>query len=326
MPIPSSQASGFPLEKNSSIFVAGHQGLLGSAFLRTFRSAGFTSVLTRTRSELELTDAVAVRNFFESARPEVVILCAGKVGGILANRDHPADFISENLSIQLNVTQAAFRSGVKRFVFFGSSCMYPKDCAQPMSENVLFTGKPEETSLPYAISKLAGLSLCLAFNEQYHSQCFLPVIPNNAFGPKDNFDPHSSHVVAGLIARFHDAKKARKDRVVVWGTGEPRREFIYADDIAEACLFLLERGTGDTALPINLGSQRDYSIRELAEKIAEVVGFQGHIEFDPTQPDGAPRKLLDTQRMVRLGWRPRVSLEEGLKRTFDWYVTSISGE
>jgi GDP-L-fucose synthase len=318
-PIPDSD--GFRLRRAAPLFLAGHQGLIGSAFFRRFQSEGFSHLLTRTRNELDLTNAVKVREFFESQRPEVVILCAGKVGGILANRDQPAEFISENLSIQLNVIEAAFHTGAKRVVVFGSSCMYPKECGQPMSEDLLLTGKPEATSLPYAISKLAGLGLCLAYNQQYRSRTFLPVIPNNTFGPNDNFDPSTSHVLSALISRFHTAKSELKNQVTLWGTGEPRREFIYADDVADACLFLLERGTEGTPLPVNIGSQVDYSIRELADQVASVVGYQGRIEFDSMHPDGAPRKLLDTGRMNALGWKATVSLKEGLQRTYDWFLS-----
>lgn len=308
------------LDKSTRIYVAGHKGLIGSALVRRLEAAGHTDIVTVPRGELDLTRAGDVRAFFERAKPEVVLLAAGRVGGIVENQRIPETFITENLAIQLNVMGAARDTGVERLVFFASSCMYPRECPQPMAEDALLTGKPEETSLPYAISKLAGLHTCLAYNKQYEKTRFLPVIPNSAYGPNDDFDPRSSHVLSALMRRMHEAKRDRAPFVELWGTGTPRREFVHADDIADACCFLLQQDPAAIPLPLNIGIGVDYSIRELAELIARVVDYRGDLKWNTSKPDGAPRKLLDSSRLQALGWRPRVGLEEGLRSTYEWYL------
>ncbi len=310
----------YRLEKSESIYIAGHTGLIGSAFVRRLQSAGHQNLLTRPHDQLDLTSEQQTLDFFQQYRPDYVILAAGKVGGIVENQTYPADFIDTNLAIQLNVFQAARATGVKKLIFFASSCMYPRECPQPMSETMLFEGKPEPTSMAYAVSKMAGLQMCLAYNQQLGENRFIPVIPNSAFGPNDNFDPQSGHVLSALIRRFHEAKNTQADKVILWGSGTPRREFVFSEDIADACLWLL---TDDSIeLPVNIGVGQDYSIRELAERIAEIVGFAGKIEWDRSKPDGAPRKLLDSSRLNASGWSPSVSFEEGLKITNKWYLAN----
>lgn len=309
-----------------SVYIAGHKGLIGSALVERLGRESRYEIITQTRGQLDLLSQVKVDCFFDERRPEVCIMAAGHVGGIIANRDFPADFITENLAIQLNVLRAAQRTGVKKLIFFGSSCMYPRECAQPMKEDQLLSGKPEPTSLAYAISKLAGVEMCLAYNRQFGSQRFLPVIPNNVYGPRDNFDPVSSHVLPGLIRKFHEAKENGLASVTLWGTGEPRREFIYAEDVADACSFLLERNTDDIDFPLNLGTGTDYSIKDLAALISHVVGFTGHTFWDASKPDGAPRKLLDSSRIRNLGWNSSTPLEEGIRKTYQWHLKYGSRE
>jgi GDP-L-fucose synthase len=306
--------------RDAPIFVAGHGGLIGSALVRALREAGYRNLILRTHAELELRDKAQVDALFDAQRPHYVLLAAGKVGGILENQNFPADFIDANLAIALNVLGAAHRTGVKRLVMFGSSCMYPKQTPQPMPETALLSGHPEPTSLPYAIAKLAGVQLCLAYNRQYGGQRFIPLIPNSAYGPNDNFDPKSGHVLSSLLARFHQAKAEGAAAVTLWGSGAPRREFIHASDIAAACLLMLRGDLPELQLPLNVGSGSDVSIRELAERIAAVVGYVGELAWDSGKPDGAMRKLLDSSRMHQLGWRPRVSLEDGLRDTYAWYL------
>lgn len=308
------------MQKNAPIYIAGHTGLIGSALARRFRTQGFNNLILKTHDELELTEPWAVEKFFEEHRPAYVFLAAGRVGGIVENKTYPADFINTNLAIQLNVLRSAQKHGVKRLVLFGSSCMYPRVCQQPMPEDYLLTGKPEPTSIAYGIAKLAGVEMCLAFNRQYGEQRFIPVIPNSAYGPNDNFDPNAGHVLSVLIHRFHEAKKNGAESIALWGSGSPRREFIHADDIADACIFLLTQTGGDLELPINIGVGIDYSIKELAERIAGVVGYSGRIDWDTSKPDGAPRKLLDSSRIQSLGWKAAKSFEDGLKETYDWYI------
>lgn len=308
------------MEKTSRIFVAGHQGLIGSAVVRRLRSEGYENLLLRDHAALELMDTAAVNSFFLKHRPEYVVLAAGRTGGIVENQSKPVDLLNANLSIQLNVLQAAHRTEVRRLIFFGSSCMYPRECAQPMSETMLLTGKPEPTSLAYAVSKLAGTQMCLAYNQQYGEKRFIPVIPNSVFGPHDNFDPESGHVLAALIRRFYEAKQGGASEVTLWGSGTPRREFVYVDDVADACLQLLFRDIAKLELPVNLGMGTDLTIRELAEKIAYVVGYQGQIRWDASKPDGAPKKLLEGSRMCHFGWKPKVDLAEGVRKTFEWYL------
>lgn len=308
------------MKHDAAIYVAGHAGLIGSAVIRRLERDGYRTLITRGRSELELQNSGQVSKFFEEVHPEYVILAAGRVGGIMENQTFPADFMDENMAIQLNVLKAARRAGVRRLILFGSSCMYPRECSQPMAEDALLSGKPEPTSLPYAISKLAGTYLCLAYNKQDHDTRFIPVIPNSAYGPYDNFDPKSAHVLSALMARFHQAKVSGAESVVLWGSGSPRREFIHADDIADACVHLLNQDDLTVEFPLNIGVNQDVSIKELAELIAEVVGYKGRMEWDRTKPDGAPRKLLDSERIRSLGWKPTVTLAEGIAATYQWYV------
>lgn len=312
------------MKKSARVYVAGHTGLIGSAILRRLRQTGYVDIVTRSHAQLELTDKSAVEQFFEQSKPEFVILAAGRVGGIVENQTYPADFMNVNLAIQSNVLQAAQRHHVKKLLFFGSSCMYPRECQQPMAETALLTGHPEPTSLAYAISKLAGLQMCLAYNQQFGAGRFIAVIPNSAYGPNDNFNPNSGHVLSALIRRFHAAKEEGASSVTLWGSGTPRREFIHADDIASASLHLLEMDTSALTLPINIGSGRDYSIRELAQTIASVVGFSGAIDWDLSKPDGAPAKLLDSSRMLSLGWAPEVGFRDGLETTYKWYLENIA--
>ena len=304
---------------DSRLYVAGHGGLIGSALLRMLRSRGARNVLTRTRAELDLSDRTSVDKFFEEQHPEFVLLAAGRVGGIVANRDRPADFLTENLAIQSNVIGAAHRAGVRRLIFFASSCMYPREAAQPMAERALFSGRPEETSMAYAVAKIAGTQLCLAYNQQHGGKRFVPLIPNSVYGPHDNFDAASGHVLAALISRFHAAKAKGAGSVTLWGSGKPRREFLYADDLAEACWLLLTADLADVDLPLNVGPGSDTSVQELASTIADTVGYRGKVQWDASMPDGAPRKLLDSSRMKRLGWKAQVTLPEGIRRTYEWY-------
>lgn len=312
------------LDLKSRIYIAGHTGLIGSAFVRVLSKRGYTNVIKRTHEELELTDSAAVDRFFDEERPEIVILSAGKVGGIQQNQATPATFIDTNLSIQLNVLKAAHRTLVKRLVLFGSSCMYPRECPQPMAETALLTGHPEPTSLAYAISKLAGVQLCQAYNKQYGDVRFIPVIPNSAYGPNDNFNPSTGHVLSALMARMHIAKESGAQNVTLWGTGSPKREFIHSDDIASAVLHLIAKPEIDVELPVNIGSGTDYSIKELAEAIAKIVGYDGNLDWDTSKPDGAPRKLLDSGRLLSTGWKPSIAFEAGLLNTYTWYRSQCS--
>ena len=305
------------------IYIAGHTGLIGSAALRRFGANERYRVLTATHRELELRDAEAVQLFFERNLPDYVILAAGKVGGILENKTYPADFINANLAIQLNVLAAAHRIQVKKLLLFASSCMYPRECPQPMSEERLFSGSPEPTSMAYAVSKMAGLQLCLAYNQQYGSNRFIPLIPNSVYGPNDNFDPDKGHVLSALIRRINDAKVKDADKVVLWGSGNPKREFLHADDLADACALLLETDTTGLQLPLNVGSGRDVSIRDLAKLVATIVGYRGVIEWDLNRPDGAPRKLLDSRRLHATGWEAHIELQDGVIDTFAWYQKNV---
>ncbi len=311
------------MKRDAVIYVAGHAGLIGSALVRRLERDGFRSPITRRRSELDLQDAMAVNEFFEEVRPEYVILAAGRVGGIMENQSFPADFMDENVAIQLNVLKAARKTGVRRLILFGSSCMYPRECSQPMAETALLSGNPEPTSLPYAVSKLLGTYMCLAYNKQDHDTRFIPVIPNSAYGPCDNFDPKSAHVLSALLARLHAAKLTGAESVGLWGSGSPRREFVHADDIADACVHLLAEEDLTIEFPINIGIGQDVSIKELAELIASVVGYRGELNWDSTKPDGAPRKLLDSARIRSLGWKPSIGLREGLTETYRWYVEHL---
>jgi len=308
------------LSPDSKIYVAGHRGLVGSAIVRRLHKSGYKNILTRTREELDLTDMKAVASFFERERPEYVFLAAAKVGGIMANSTYPAEFIRDNLLIELSIIDAAYRSGVKRLLFLGSSCIYPKRCPQPMKEEYLMTGPLEPTNSPYAVAKIAGIEMCRAYNRQYGTS-FLPVMPTNLYGPGDNFDLETSHVLPALIRKFHEAKIEGKKSVIIWGTGTPRREFLHVDDLADACLYLMEYYNG-TEL-INIGTGEDVTIRQLTGIIGKVVGFSGELVFDKSKPDGTPRKLLDVSMLSDLGWRSRIKLEQGIRETYQWYVNNM---
>lgn len=316
------------MEKNSKIFIAGSNGLVGSAIVRRLHAGGYTNLLTPEIDELDLTDARAVADFFAAEKPEYVILAAAKVGGIHANNTFPADFIRINLTIQNNVIHQAFLSGVKRLLFLGSSCIYPKLAPQPMREEHLLTGLLEPTNEPYAIAKIAGIKMCESYNRQYGTK-FLAVMPTNLYGPGDNFHPENSHVLPALIRRFHEAKCKGKSEVVVWGTGTPMRELLYVDDMADGSVFIMEmddQRLSDALLSypnpcfVNLGTGVDVTIRELAEAVKAVVGFDGELVFDTTKPDGTMRKLLDVSRMKSLGWEAKVSLRNGIEKTYEWFL------
>ncbi|MBW2029498.1 MAG: GDP-L-fucose synthase [Deltaproteobacteria bacterium] len=313
------------MEKDAKIYVAGHKGLVGSAICRRLRSEGYRNLITRTHKELDLTRQDRVEAFFQSERPEYVFLAAAKVGGILANNTYPAEFIYENLMIQCNIIHEAYRARVKKLLFLGSSCIYPRECPQPMKEEYLLTGKLEPTNEPYAIAKIAGIKMCQSYNRQYGTR-FISVMPTNLYGPNDNFELETSHALPALIRKFHEAQGRDERRVtrdewekcvVIWGTGSPRREFLYVDDAADACIFLMNHY--DESEIINIGVGKDISIRELAELIKEIVGFEGELRFDTTKPDGMPRKLLDVSKLESLGWRSKTSLREGIERTYEWY-------
>jgi GDP-L-fucose synthase len=315
---------------DAKIYVAGHRGLVGSAIVRELMSAGYKNIVLRTHSELNLANEAAVRGFFAIERPEYVFLAAAKVGGILANSKYPADFIFQNLSIQTNVIENAHRAGVNRLLFLGSSCIYPRLAPQPMSEAALLSGPLELTNRPYALAKIAGIEMCWAYNRQYGTRN-LAVMPTNLYGPGDNHDPETSHVIPALIRNLHESKIKRRSEALIWGTGKPRREFLYSDDLAEACIFLmnLDHGEFDTLVTsavdppiINIGSGQDQTILELAELIAEVVGFNGALSFDPSKPDGTPRKLLDTSKFLALGWKPQTSLRHGIESAYDEFLKS----
>lgn len=309
------------MNKNTAIYIAGHTGLIGSAFLRFLKAENYNPIITATRKELDLTQQNAVEEFFNAKKPDIVILAAGRVGGIMENKTYPANFITTNLAIQLNVLNAAYRHNIKKLIFFGSSCMYPKECTQPMTEAALLSGKPEPSSLPYGMAKLAGVHTCLAYNQQLNEQRFIPVIPNTAYGPNAHFDAQKGHVLPALIKKFYSAKIQNQKSVDLWGTGNPRREFIFAEDIVSACWRLLQHN-GTLPLPINIGTGIDYSIKELAELIAATIGYQGEIQWDSSKPDGALQKLLDSSEIHRLGWQPTVSLQQGIQKTIDWFLAS----
>ncbi len=312
------------MQLTARIYVAGHRGLAGSAIVRRLKSAGYGHILTRSHAELDLIDPVATRRFFEDERPEYVFLAAAKVGGILANETYPAEFIRENLTIQTNVIHEAWRAGVSRLLFLGSSCIYPRDCPQPIKEEYLLTGPLEATNRAYALAKIAGVEMCWSYNRQYGTR-FLAVMPTNLYGPGDNFDLQNSHVIPALMRKMHEAKVAGADEVVIWGTGKPMREFLYSDEMADACHFLVTlpddaldvlTAQRDAAPLVNIGSGRDQTIDELARLVADVVGYRGNLVFDVSKPDGTPRKLLDVERLRRLGWASSLSLREGLVASY----------
>ncbi|PWU11802.1 MAG: GDP-fucose synthetase [Verrucomicrobia bacterium] len=305
------------MRKRQSIYVAGHRGMVGSAILRRLQLLSRAPILTRSREELDLCNNAQVRVFFERERPGRVIMAAAKVGGILANYEKPVEFLLENLRMQNNVISAAYETGVEKLLFLGSSCIYPKYAHQPISESTLLSGELEPTNEPYAIAKIAGVKLCQAYAREYKKN-FISVMPTNLYGPNDNFDLHTSHVLPALIRKVHNAWERGEPSVTLWGTGKPRREFLHVDDLADACLFLLENY--DSAEIINIGYGEDVTICELAQIICEVVGYQGKINFDHSKPDGTPRKLLDLSRLFSLGWRPRISLSEGIRSTYQWFL------
>ena len=307
------------MDTNQSIYVAGHRGMVGSAIVRRLQGAGFNEILTRSRSELDLLDRSAVRAFFENQRPAIVVDAAAKVGGIAANNEQPVEFLLQNITIQNNIIEAAADFGTRKLLFLGSSCIYPKLAPQPIPESALLTGELEPTNEAYALAKIAGIELCQAYARQY-GKLFLSAMPTNLYGSHDNFDLHSSHVLPALIRKVHEAMVRTENRVVVWGTGKPRREFLNVDDLADACLFLLERY--DSPEIINIGCGEDVTIRELAETVCEVVGFRGNLAFDTSKPDGTPRKLLDMTRLFGLGWRPKISLRDGIRDTYQWYLST----
>lgn len=311
---------GRTMDKSAKIFVAGHRGLVGSATVERLQDKGFHNVVTATREELDLAEQRDVRRFFEAERPDYVILAAAKVGGIWANSNFPADFIRDNLLIATNVTECCHRYGVQKLVALGSSCIYPRMAPQPISEDALLTGPLEPTNEPYAIAKIAGLRMAQAYRRQYGMNAIC-LMPTNLYGPRDNFDPKTSHVLPAMLRRFHEAKVDGASEVVVWGTGTPRREFLHVNDLADAVIFLMEHY--DEPDIVNIGWGKDLTIRELAETIADVVGFKGDLVFDTTKPDGTPRKLLDTGKLQGLGWSPSIGLREGIESTYKWYVENV---
>jgi GDP-L-fucose synthase len=310
------------MNTDARIFVAGHRGMVGSAMVRRLEREGFSNILVRTRSELDLLDRAAVRRFFETERLDVVVDAAARVGGIIANSEKPVEFLLENLAIQNNVIEAAADFGVQKLLFLGSSCIYPKLAPQPIHEDSLLTGPLEPTNDAYAIAKIAGIKLCQAYAKQY-GKAFLSAMPTNLYGPRDNFDLHSSHVLPALIRKAHEAKLAGSSEIVVWGSGTPRREFLHADDLADACLFLLRHH--ESSEIVNIGCGEDLTIRELAETVCRMVGFQGKLVFDSSKPDGTPRKLLDIGRIRAMGWSPRIPLEQGIKDAYEWFLEHSAG-
>jgi GDP-L-fucose synthase len=316
---------------NQKIYIAGHRGMVGSAIVRNLQAKGYTNIVTRTHAELDLTDQQSVKAFFEQEKPDQVYLAAAKVGGIHANNTYPAEFIYDNLMVQNNVIHQAFMNGVKKLLFLGSSCIYPKLATQPMAEDALLTGKLEPTNEPYAVAKIAGIKMCESYNRQYgksHGVDYRSVMPTNLYGPGDNYHPENSHVIPALIRRFHEAKVSNAPELVIWGTGTPRREFLYVDDMAAASVFVmqLDNKTYDSQTQpmkshINVGFGSDVTIKELAQAVAKVTGYQGKISFDPSKPDGSPRKWMDSGRLNKLGWVPRVNLEDGLIRAYQAFIS-----
>jgi len=305
------------MDKFAKIYVAGHTGLVGSALLRKLRQEGYENIITRTSKELDLRKQDEVLKFFEQEKPEYVFLAAAKVGGILANNTYPAEFIYDNLMIEANIIHSAYLTGVKKLLFLGSSCIYPKYAPQPIKEEYLLDGKLEPTNEPYAIAKIAGIKMCQAYNRQYGKN-FISVMPTNLYGPNDNFDLQNSHVLPALIRKFHEAKVNNSPKVVLWGTGTPKREFLHVDDLADACLYLM-RTYNDSEI-INIGVGQDISIKDLANLVKSIVGYTGEIRWDTSKPDGTPRKILDVSKLKALGWEAKISLEEGIKSTYQWYL------
>jgi GDP-L-fucose synthase len=309
------------MQKSEKIFVAGHRGMVGSALIRALEAAGFSKLLKRDRSELDLGDSAAVSKFFAKEKPEIVIFAAAKVGGIKANNDQPVEFLLENLRVQNSIIAAAHENGARKLLFLGSSCIYPKLAPQPIPESALLSGPLEPTNEAYAIAKIAGVKLCQAFSREYGAN-FVSAMPTNLYGPNDNFDLETSHVLAALLRKAYEAKKSSARELVVWGTGTPRREFLHVDDCASACLFLLEKY--DSPEIVNVGCGEDISIHKLAELVCEVVGFDGELSWDKTKPDGTPRKLLDVSKLRGLGWTPTIPLRDGIAQTYDWFLKNVA--
>ncbi len=317
------------MDKNSKIYIAGHRGLVGSALLRRLEKDGYTNLIYKTSQELDLTNQQKVEEFFNDEKPEYVFLAAAKVGGILANNTYPAEFIYQNLQIQNNIMHNSYLNGVKKLLFLGSSCIYPKSCLQPIKEEYLLTGELEKTNEPYAIAKIAGIKMCQSYNRQYGTN-FIAVMPTNLYGPHDNFDLANSHVMPALIRKFHEAKIGNKKETIVWGTGMVKREFLYVDDMADACIFLMnnfnptkeQNENGD--IFVNLGTGIDLTIKELAVIIKKIVGFDGEIAWDVSKPDGTTQKLLDVSKINNLGWNYKIGLEDGIKMAYDWYLANIN--
>lgn len=307
--------------KNLKIYVAGHRGMVGSAIVQLLQNKGYSNILTRTHQELDLTNQLAVLEFMRVEKPDYIVLAAAKVGGIQANNTYRADFIYQNLMMEANVIHAAWQAGVKRLLFLGSSCIYPRDCPQPIKEEYLLTGPLEPTNEPYAIAKIAGIKMCQSYNQQYATQ-YLSVMPTNLYGPNDNYNLNNSHVLPALIRKTHEAKERGDRALVVWGSGKPMREFLYVDDMADACVFLMENGIGEGLF--NVGTGEDITIRSLAETVISVVGFQGEIDFDTEKPDGTPRKLLNVERMRELGWQAQTSLRDGIAKAYEDFLSNDS--
>lgn len=307
------------MEKDAKIYVAGHRGLVGSAILRKLKEAGYENFVLRAHSELDLTDCVAVAEFFSAEKPEYVFLAAAKVGGIMGNKEHPAQMIYENLRIQNNVIHNSYLNDVKKLVFLGSTCIYPKMCPQPMKEEYLMTGPLEPTNDAYATAKISGIMMCQSYNKQYGTD-YISVMPTNLYGIDDNFDIENGHVFPTFIRRFHEAKVNGAAEFVMWGTGSPKREFLHADDMADATVFLMNNYSGNEI--VNIGCGEDISVKDLALKMAEIIGYEGAIINDTTKPDGTPRKLVDVTKLFDMGWRPKISLEDGIKSVYDWYVAN----
>ena len=311
------------MHHSSKIYVAGHRGLVGAAIMRNLTAAGYKNLLTRTHEELDLTNQAATERFFETERPEYVFLAAAKVGGIHANNTYPAEFIYANLAIAANVIHAAWRHNVKKLIYLGSSCIYPKHAPQPIQEKHLLTGPLEPTNAPYAIAKIAGIKLCESYWRQYGA-VFMSVMPTNLYGIGDNFDLQTSHVLPALLRKCHEAKVGGQETMTLWGSGSPKREFLFADDLADACVYLMVRyGPEELGSHVNIGSGQEVSIKELAQQICATVGFDGEFEFDTSKPDGTPRKLLDTSHLERLGWKAQTSLQAGLNTTYEWYLSTL---
>ncbi|GAA0486577.1 GDP-L-fucose synthase [Salinibacillus aidingensis] len=308
------------MDLDSKIYVAGHRGLVGSAIVRKLKEKGYTNIIYRTSKELDLTDRTQVDQFFAEEKPEYVFMAAAKVGGIVANNEYPADFIRDNIMIQTNVIDASYQNNVKKLLFLGSTCIYPKYAPQPMNEDSLLTGELEPTNEPYAIAKIAGIKMCEAYNRQYGTN-YISVMPTNLYGPNDNFDLETSHVLPALIRKFHEAKINSKHTVEVWGTGNPKREFLHSYDLADATVYLMNHYEENQF--VNIGVGKDLPIKELAEKIKSVVGYEGEIVFNTDKPDGTPRKLVDVTKLSNTGWEASISLDEGLKSTYDWFLNNI---